>query len=290
MHNRFRLSCLLVILTGFLLHSDADENRSASVKSKDGYIDTDFLKTPRARILLLGTFHFKDAGLDDYRPQHDIDILSPERQKQVLELVQKLGRFRPTKVAIEVKPEDQSFIDERYNEYLNAKFQLKANEIYQLGFRIAKNASLKTLHGIDVLGRRYDPEFDLEEHAKKIGQEATMNTIWDKRYKVLYSFEDEMKTKMPLRQFLLHLNSEERILAGHGRYLVGSFQVGKDDDYAGVDSLTGWWYNRNLRIFANITRLVASAEDRVLVIIGAGHLPIIRHAIESSPELELVEL
>ncbi len=38
---------------------------------------------PRAQLLLLGTFHFKDAGLDGYKPKHDVDILSEEGQKQV---------------------------------------------------------------------------------------------------------------------------------------------------------------------------------------------------------------
>ena len=38
---------------------------------------------PRAQLLLLGTFHFKDAGLDGYKPKYDVDILSAERQRQL---------------------------------------------------------------------------------------------------------------------------------------------------------------------------------------------------------------
>ncbi len=32
-----------------------------------------FFTPPEASLLLLGTFHFKDAGLDNYKPQFDVD-------------------------------------------------------------------------------------------------------------------------------------------------------------------------------------------------------------------------
>ena len=35
--------------------------------------------SPRAKLLLLGTFHFKDAGRDGYKSKFDVDILSAER-------------------------------------------------------------------------------------------------------------------------------------------------------------------------------------------------------------------
>jgi hypothetical protein len=86
------------------------------------------------------------------------------------------------------------------------------------------------------------------------------------------------------------MNSAERVRAGHGHYLTGKFHAVRGDDYFGPDNLSGWWYNRNLRIFANVTALAASPEDRVLVLIGAGHLPVLLHAAQSSPEVDWVEV
>lgn len=60
---------------------------------------------PRPKVMFPGTFHFADAGLDAYKPQHDINILEPRRQKDIEALVERLARFRPTKVAIEVRAE-----------------------------------------------------------------------------------------------------------------------------------------------------------------------------------------
>jgi len=90
-------------------------------------------------------------------------------------------------------------------------------------------------------------------------------------------------------EYLLHLNTEERILASHGIYLVGSFKAGVGEEYPGPDSKTAW-YNRNLRIFANLQRITEREDERILLIIGAGHLPILRHAVQASPEYALVEV
>lgn len=94
---------------------------------------------------------------------------------------------------------------------------------------------------------------------------------------------------LSLREYLLFLNSEERISKGHGHYLVDSFKFSSGDDYLGPDMATSW-YNRNLRIFSNLQRITKSNNERILLIIGAGHVSIIRHAVQSSPEYDLVEV
>jgi hypothetical protein len=94
---------------------------------------------------------------------------------------------------------------------------------------------------------------------------------------------------LPLDQYLVRENEPARLLANHGQYLIGGFRLGKDDDYLGPDMRTRW-YNRNLRIFNNLQRITASPDERILVIIGSGHVPIIRHALEASPEFDLVEV
>jgi hypothetical protein len=70
---------------------------------------------------------------------------------------------------------------------------------------------------------------------------------------------------------------------------VETLKVGIGDEYPGVDSKTAW-YNRNLRIFANIQRIAEKPGERILVGIGAGQLPILRNAAMSSPEYDLVEV
>ena len=243
---------------------------------------------PKTKVLLLGTFHFDDPKLDTYMPKFPYDTMSPARQQQIAAVAAALASFRPTKVALEFREESKAKIDQRYADYVAGKWELTANEVYQLGFRVAHAAGLPRVDGIDVWGGDMEGHADVETWAKEHGQEAKLNDAIGAAYQRLYEFGDEQKTKVPLRDYLLYLNSAEYVRLEHGDYLHGRFDVGAGKEYVGADSLTGWWYNRNLRIFENVRRLVSSPNERVLVIVGAGHLPILRHLFESAPDMEVV--
>jgi hypothetical protein len=257
-------------------------------------------ESEKAKVLLLGVFHFDNPGLDDFKPQHQLDIHSEERQKEIINIVQRLGDFSPTKIGLEFQHGFQSRVDSLYSLYREEKLQLPTNEIYQLGFRIGVHAGLKQVHGIDAPGKYYSfiSELSPEEYDKKaaeyieLGFNEKPNTkIWYPHYQKLYSTEDSLKMERSIISYLRYLNSHDRVQISHGQYFVDSFKfgIGNIDDYFGADMKTRW-FNRNLRILQNIYRLIDSTEDRVLIIIGSGHLPILQQAIESSPELELVNI
>ena len=114
----------------------------------------------RAKVLLLGVFHFAYPNLDVFKHEQKVDMLSERRRAEAAEVVERLAAFRPTKVAMEARSEHEA------------------------------------------------------------------------------------------------ADNEER----------------------------------NLRIFANLKRITESPDDRILVVFGAGHVPILRHAIACSPKHELVDL
>ena len=58
-------------------------------------------------------------------------------------------------------------------------------------------------------------------------------------------------------------------------------RIGSSEDYVGADWVAGW-YERNLKIFVNLTRIVNAPEDRILVIYGAGHLPLLTQFVRDS--------
>lgn len=66
------------------------------------------------------------------------------------------------------------------------------------------------------------------------------------------------------------------------------FHLNTEGDWFGPDAGTRW-HNRNLRIFANLQRITESEEERILFIVGSGHLPILRFLASASPEYEMVE-
>lgn len=269
----------------FLFHFFCNAGKTVAQRSPQ----PESFPPPRAKLLLLGTFHFKDAGLDSYRPKFDIDILSANRQRELELLLKCLERFAPTKIAVEVTPLQMEAINKRYQQHLAGEFSLSANEIYQIGFKLAARLKHQQLYGIDARPRFYEPWVDPDEYAKNHGQGEILDSELVRAYESLSRWQDELKTKQTLSEHLLYLNDEKVVNLSHGRYLVESFKAGKGDEYPGVDSKTAW-YNRNLRIFANIQRITEKPGERILVIIGAGHLPILRHAAMASPEYELVEV
>ncbi len=243
---------------------------------------------PDHRILLLGTFHFKDAGLDSYKPEFDVDILSEERQREVEDVLGCLAEYRPTKIALEVKAARQAELDTEYGAFLSGGLELTSDETHQLGFKLAQRLGHRRVYAIDAPARWYEPYVDPDEYAREQGQGALLDSPLVDKYEELYRQEDREKNERTLLSTLVHLNDPTRTRLGHGRYLIENFPAGTATEYPGVDSKTAW-YNRNLRIFANLQRIVELPEERILVIIGAGHLPILNHAIDSSPEFWLIE-
>lgn len=248
----------------------------------------EFPDQPKARIMLLGTFHFQDAGLDHYKPQRSFDTMSKRRQQEIMEVIELLEAFQPTKIAVECMLRNQDDLDQYYNAYLRDEFQLPCAEIYQLGFRLARNLSHSKLYCVDALGSRYESSVNLDEYAREHDQEHLLSQ-WFPRFAEHLKAADELVDQLTLREMFLNGNSEGSVLNGHGIYLVDFFKIGVGDEYPGVDEVTAW-YSRNLKIFANLQRITDTPDEKILLIIGSGHLPILRHCVITSPEYNLVEI
>jgi pheromone shutdown protein TraB len=81
------------------------------------------------------------------------------------------------------------------------------------------------------------------------------------------------------------MNDPKLLDEGHGLYMLMA-QVGNASDPKGAEVLAGW-YRRNLLIYRNLVRLAETPEERVLLVIGAGHAKLIRDYIALSPNLRL---
>ncbi len=278
------------LVLGFIFCTLSAHFGAAQVKRKP---ELPTKSVSRAEVLLLGTFHFQDAGADDYKPKFSVDVLSASRQKEIAALLDELARFKPTKIAVEWAAEKQPELDERYRKYLAGQFELRADEIDQLGFRLAKRLGHQQLFAVDGRSRRYDANTSTESLVQRAQQNKQFDLLergqqWYAYYNNLSEYEDQLKTQMTIPDFLAHLNSPEKLKLTLNQYLVGEIAVGGNGDYSGADMRTAW-YNRNLRIFSNIERIPLKTDERILVIIGQGHVPILRHFVENTLEYSLAE-
>ncbi len=109
--------------------------------------------------MILGTYHMDNPRLDAKNLEAD-DVLLPKRQREITELVEKLARFNPTKIAIEAPYSEKTQWNNRYKKFLAGEHKLTRNEIEQIGFQLAKRLNHQTLYPVDfpmmMSGLRYD--------------------------------------------------------------------------------------------------------------------------------------
>ncbi|MEO8028005.1 MAG: DUF5694 domain-containing protein, partial [Bryobacteraceae bacterium] len=234
----------------------------------------------RPTILLIGVAHF--ASTADVFNTKKRDVQSAEMQKQIGEVIDALKAFRPTKVALEI-PFGSETESKNFEKYLAGEWKLSDNERQQLGFRLAKEAGLKRIYPIDH--REVPWDFDaMAAWAKKNGQQSQVDAImeWGK---INTERTDKMSAEKPLIELLRYLNSPEG-LRNRQSVEMKMAQIGAGVEYPGADVVSNW-FKRNLRIYANLRRILDSQGDRVVVIFGQGHMPILRELIADSDELVL---
>jgi hypothetical protein len=245
--------------------------------------DTPSSAVAKARVLVLGTFHMSNPGQDVLNMQVD-DMLAPKRQAEIEQFVAALEKFRPTKIAVEARATNKEF-PQRYLDYLNGKYSLKADEIDQIGFRMAKQLGHKQLYAIDIEG---DFPFDaVQTFVQKHHQEQALGDDIAKWQKELEVWSATLKDGT-VGQTLLAMNRDDEVRDGQAVYMDFARFAG-DGEYPGPDLLAAW-YGRNARIFANLRNVIDSPNDRVLVIYGSGHEFWLQQNVLQSKDLLLEQL
>ena len=126
------LLCLLLLLISSN-HSFAQSNAEKGNK--------------KIKVYLLGTFHFAQTE-DKY------DILEDKHQENILELCNLIVKQKPNKVFVERQPEYefQNKVNKLFNRYKENDTIPYKNEIYQVGFRVAKRLGHPQVYQCDNPG------------------------------------------------------------------------------------------------------------------------------------------
>jgi len=241
------------------------------------------LSHAHAEVLVLGTYHMANPGHDIFNMKAD-DVLASKRQAEMAELIEVLKKFHPTKIAVESDAGTEK-IPKRYADYLAGKYELTANEIDQIGLRLAKELGHKTVYPVDADGDF--PYQRLVNYAKGSGRSKELDAV-NGVFATNVKEEGDYLASHSILETLLLINSEERAIQEVGLYYRMA-AIGEPQDWAGAD-LVRDWFGRNIRIYSNVLKLADSPNERVLVIFGAGHLGWLQQDFASNPELHLRKL
>ncbi|WP_443944061.1 DUF5694 domain-containing protein [Pedobacter sp. AW1-32] len=251
-------------------------------------------------VLLIGTFHFNNPGFDGVKT-NKFDVLDKQPQAELDVLAAKIAKFNPDRFFVEWKFNQQNALDSLYQIYLNGNYQnyidqkFKAeksyssyneDEIFQLAFRSGKKAGLKTINAMDYT---MDLPFDSVQKAmKNAGQTALMNEIDDLFKRIGNRQNQKMKT-LGLTDLLLDLNTSASRNENAGFYLQTLNKAGKPDDFAGA-YMVSEWFRRNLYMYSIVQKITQSKDKRIVILLGAGHIAMIKQFIETENRFKVIEL
>jgi hypothetical protein len=226
-------------------------------------------------LLILGTFHMEGSDQDAVKSKPD-DMTTAHRQREIADLVQRLSAFRPTRVAVE-SSRISTYWNEHYAAWRKDHGALGANEIEQVGFRVADAAGLAALSPVDYpMWMDGTAAIDRHEPAP-----ASVPAADAPASPLLAGIEaqvaaDNAKLRdSTVAEYLVYLNSPQRAVQNQRWDVLSNLAPGTGTSmYETTDYATNW-YKRNLRIYTNLVD-IAGPSERILLIIGAGH----KHLLE----------
>lgn len=245
-------------------------------------------------IMILGSSHLANPGMDGTNYKMD-DVLAPKRQHEIEQLVKQLREFKPTKLAFEIDFSRTAEINAIYRDYLKGTYELKRHESDQIGFRLAKQLGHSKVYCVDYFrSSKENPIFkggidsdliDRGAFAKKHNQRHLFGSHPGSPGKVTRDEDGtvwiEPEEYEPVTDMYIRINQPERSRVSQRAYLHDA-RIGLGEQYPGANWLAHIWYDRNLKIFVNLTRITESADDRILLIIGAGHVFLVQQFLEDS--------
>jgi hypothetical protein len=241
---------------------------------------------------VLGTYHFGNPGLDVHNARID-PVTTPDKQRELAELAERLERFRPTLVAVErVAPDPGTLADPVYAAFKPADLATSTDERVQVGYRVAARMGLAQVHAIDEQAGAGEPDYfpfeKVQAWAEANGKSGTLESMIAEIGKTTAWLEQAQRTTS-VSDILATINAPDSFenLGGQRAFYYGLMAFGGADGLPGAD-LNARWYARNARIFAKLVR-VARPGDRVLIVYGSGHNYWLRHFAATTPGFRLVE-
>ncbi len=236
-----------------------------------------------AKVMMMGVFHFANPGRDMVKSSV-INVMTNENQAYLDALAVRIAAFHPTDVLVECEPAEQAKFDEKFSAYKLGTFALTSNEVYQIGFRVAKVAGIDKVTCFDegTVGWDAEPMFD---YIKK--NDLKTQAELDAMYKSLAELQSREQSTLSLAKLLQGTNDASRDRENKDLY-IRTNAVDAGNSFAGADASASWWH-RNFRMYANVQK-AATPGHRVLVVAGAGHTAILKDLLAIDGQRESVDV
>lgn len=264
-------------------------------------------QTKKIQIVLLGTFHFGQTS--DAKKTSFPDLHTDRRQRELAALRARLEAFGPNQIFIENEPARQARWDsvraawQRGTEPIGPT---RDNEIFQIAVKLAARLPQSRLTCVDYQMPDYDDTtYRARSRSEKLHVDY-VRALWTipengygKENEAFFYLKnpirlpksDSLLAAGSLVDYYRFLNSPEKLKSSdYENFNYWLLANGQGDDHLGADQLANFWLLRNLKIFQNILRNSRLTDRRYLLLIGSGHVQMLKDWFKNHPYFEVVEV
>jgi hypothetical protein len=262
----------------------------------------------QVEVMLLGSFHM-DGGVDGV----DIDvadILADDKQAELRALADAIESWDPDLVAVERPHERRERVNDLYADYRSGDraFDEESrfdpphparsdpetecrSEVVQVGFRLAKRLGHDHVAPVDYTTYDiYEREFDDEFMAAAEAAETELDDAGGPPRKTPTSSPNEAYTDAladrrrdrTIAEHLVELNREPNVRRQQHLQFGEQLAVTHDDVLVGPRAI-GVWYERNIRMCHYLWQEMTEDTERILFVVGYGHVSILRDLLRDAP-------
>ncbi|NKI27978.1 hypothetical protein HCG49_15560 [Arenibacter sp. 6A1] len=220
--------------------------------------ETNIENTDKIRVLNFASVHLS-GSTDAYSSITDVN--SPKATADIQEIVNRLVKFKPTIICVEIPPESTEFINTTYQKYKTDQSNRinYSEEVNVIGLEVARLSGTKKIYGIDnAIGFDYP----------KLVELANKNSSDSLYVQNIMSSYETLNNKPLLEQYS-EINTTKYKMETYDLYnFLATMHTPKN--FEGADIIADF-YKRNLRMYANFSDVPLTKNDRVLIIMGATH-------------------
>lgn len=243
----------------------------------------------RASVMVLGSYHFANPGRDAVNMAVD-DVLTPERQSELAALAAALAEWKPDRIAVEMQSKEPDLSIPDFSRFTTKDLASDRNEIVQIAYRLAHELGQEKVYGFDERPGEGEPDYfpldDVKAYADANGMSPQYNALFESVRADVAQIE-RLQASTSIATLLKRENEADRTQSRHSQLYYGLLKIGGVEEQPGA-YLNAMWYMRNAKMFAKLDQ-IAKPGEKVLVLVGAGHLYWLKHFAEQTPGYQFVD-
>ncbi len=245
--------------------------------------------------MLLGTYHMDNPGLDEVNIEAD-DVLAADRQAELQGLAERLEAWQPDRIAVERPYDNFESVNDLYGKYRSGEYVYGhaetfpaphpmrndddsecRSEVVQIGFRLADRLDHDHVAPID----EHPEELDDDPFADRGIDSARKTSVGLPDPEDWKRETDDHLASSPISEHLAWMNRESQLRFNHR--LMFDRAIRATGEAFGSPGALAYWYDRNIRMVHHCWRSIEAGDERLLLVVGSGHVRAMRYLLTEAP-------